>query len=111
MKVLIAEDDPIYHRVLLATLAGWGYETQAVQDGTTALAVLSGPNSPPMAILDWIMPGLEGIDVCRRLREQRSHTPIYLIVLTARDTKADLVASLESGANDFMAKPFDREEL
>ncbi len=111
MKVLIAEDDPIYRRVLLATLAGWGYETEAVQDGITALTVLSGPGAPPMAILDWIMPGLEGIDVCRRLRALPSSTPVYVIVLTARDAKEDLVAGLEGGANDYLTKPFNREEL
>ena len=111
MKVLIAEDDALYRRVLQATLAEWGYKAETVTEGNAALAALTAPNGPPMAILDWIMPGLEGIDVCRRLRTRPSSTPIYVIVLTARDAKEDLVAGLESGADDYLTKPFNREEL
>ena len=111
MNILIADDDLVPRAMLQATLRGWGYGVTAVADGETALEVLIGPDAPKLAILDWMMPGLTGIDVCQRLREAQLDQPTYVILLTARNAKADIVAGLEHGADDYITKPFDRNEL
>jgi putative two-component system response regulator len=111
MKILIADDNHFYRCALKATLAEWGYEVVAVADGEAAWGVLGGPNPPKLAILDWMMPKADGLEVCRRLRAVPRHEPTYVIVLTSREGKANVVAALESGADDFVTKPFDREEL
>jgi phosphoserine phosphatase RsbU/P len=111
VKVLIAEDDMVSRRLLEATLAKWGYEVMVTCDGLQALAALQGVDAPSLAILDWMMPGLDGIEVCRRVRRTHSHTPPYFIVLTAKGRREDVITGLEAGANDYVTKPFDREEL
>jgi CheY-like chemotaxis protein len=111
MKVLIAEDDLIPCRMLAAALAGWGYEVTAAADGLEAWRALQGPDAPRLAVLDWQMPGLDGTEVCRRLRRQAAAEPTYVILLTARSGKEDVVAGLDAGANDYVTKPFDRAEL
>ncbi|HZT81141.1 MAG TPA: response regulator transcription factor [Gemmataceae bacterium] len=111
MKILIAEDNSVSRRLLQAALAEWGYEVVAAADGSQAWDVLRRPDAPRLAILDWMMPGLAGVEVCRRLREQATDEPTYVILLTSRDAKADVVRGLQSGANDYVTKPFDRDEL
>ncbi len=111
MKLLIADDDAIYRRLLQSTLASWGYETISVQDGVEATRQLEENDCPLLAILDWTMPGLNGPSVCERGRARASKEPLYLILLTGRDTKSDIVAGLESGANDYITKPFNHAEL
>jgi DNA-binding response OmpR family regulator len=111
MEILIAEDDPVSRRVLEATLQKWGHKVRAATDGTAAWEVLSGASPPPLAILDWMMPGMDGPDLCRRIRATPERRGTYVILLTARTARADLVAGLDSGADDYIAKPFDREEL
>jgi putative two-component system response regulator len=111
MKILIAEDNHLYRVALEATLTEWGYEVVAVEDGLAAYEVLQAEDAPKVAILDWMMPGLEGVQVCQKVRALRKPEPPYLIVLTSRDGKEDIVAALESGADDHVAKPFDRAEL
>ena len=111
MRVLIAEDDPISRRLLEATLERWGYEVVVTADGAEAWQALQRPDPPPLAILDWMMPGLDGVEVCRRVRGAGSPTPPYLILLTAKGRREDTVAGLEAGADDYITKPFDREEL
>lgn len=111
MRILIAEDDFVSRRVLEATLLKWGHETVIAEDGEQALTVLQKADAPPLAILDWMMPGLAGVDVCRRVRETPTSAPVYIILLTAKSEKADVVAGLESGADDYLTKPFDRTEL
>jgi putative two-component system response regulator len=111
MKVLIADDNHFYRCALEATLAEWGYEVIAVADGEAAWDVLRGEHAPRIAILDWTMPRLDGVEVCRRLRAAPRHEPTYVIILTARDGKANAVKALESGADDYVTKPFDRGEL
>jgi DNA-binding response OmpR family regulator len=111
VKVLLAEDESIPRRVLTAALAGWGYEVQAVADGLEAWQALQGPDAARLAILDWQMPGLDGAEVCRQLRGQAAVEPTYVILLTARSSKDDVVAGLDAGANDYVTKPFDRAEL
>jgi len=111
MKVLVAEDNAFYRGLLEATLKEWGYEVVAVGDGTAAYEALRAEGAPRLAILDWAMPGLDGVEVCRRLRAVACPEPAYLIILTAKGGKDNVVAALEAGADDYVPKPFDREEL
>lgn len=111
MKVLIAEDDPTSRQMLAGILGKWGYETIIATDGLNALAILRKPDAPRLAILDWMMPGMEGIEVCRCLRSHAAASPSYLILLTARDSKDDIIRGLEAGANDYLSKPFNPQEL
>ena len=111
MKILIAEDDAISRRVLEATLTKFGYDVVVAADGAEAWALLEREDAPRMAILDWMMPEIDGIELCRRLRSIPSATPPYLILLTAKSTKEDVVIGLDAGANDYLTKPFDRAEL
>ncbi len=111
MRILIAEDDPVSRRVLEATISKFGYDVVVTADGTEAWAVLQGGEAPSLVILDWMMPGLDGVEICRRVREIPTATPPYLILLTAKSEKGDVVAGLDAGANDYLTKPFDRLEL
>lgn len=111
MEVLIAEDDPLSQRVLEANLKKWGHVVIACNDGDEAWERLKEPDTPKIAILDWMMPGIEGPELCRRVRELDHGKLLHLILLTARETKQDVVAGLSSGANDYITKPFDGEEL
>jgi len=111
MRILIAEDDAVSRRRLEATLRKWGYEVLAVEDGLAAWEVLQGETPPSLAILDWMMPGMDGIEVCRKVRERSPSRPLYIIVLTARGSREDVVAGLQAGGDDYVTKPFDREEL
>jgi signal transduction histidine kinase len=97
--------------MLQATLQGWGYEVIAVDDGARAFEVLNGKDPPKIAILDWMMPGLDGLEVCRRLRALERAQPTYVIVLTVKEGKENVVTALENGADDYLTKPFDRDEL
>ena len=111
MKVLIADDEPFFRRLLQAALAPEGYELLEVGDGAEALRALHGAAPPPLAILDWVMPGMSGVDVCRKVREGALRTQPYLILVTSQDRPADIVAGLEAGADDYVIKPFDPPEL
>src|SRR4051812_1647877 len=111
MRILLAEDNSFYRRALEMTLKEWGYDVVSVADGVSAWNILQEENAPKLAILDWMMPGLEGPQVCRRLRAAFRHEPTYVIILTAKDGTENAVAALESGADDFVMKPFDRDEL
>ncbi|MFN0085852.1 MAG: PAS domain S-box protein [Blastocatellia bacterium] len=111
MKILIADDSPIFRRLVEAALNKRGYETITVSDGIDAFNALSMPDAPPLAILDVNMPGMNGIEVCRRVREEPRILPAYIILLTGNQTKADLIAGLQGGADDYVTKPFDAEEL
>lgn len=111
MKILIAEDDPVSRRILEATLARFGHEVVVAADGAEAWGVLQCNDAPSLAILDWMMPELDGVEICRRLRSIPNATPPYLILLTAKIGKENVVAGLEAGASDYLTKPFDRAEL
>jgi phosphoserine phosphatase RsbU/P len=111
MRILIAEDNATSRRGLEANLVGWGFEVVCTEDGEQAWAVLQGSDAPKLAILDWMMPGLDGVEVCRRVRAIETTEPPYLILLTARGTREDIVAGLEGGADDYLTKPVDRAEL
>jgi diguanylate cyclase (GGDEF)-like protein len=109
--ILIAEDDAVSRRLLEQAVHSWGYSTICVTDGASALAKLSAPNGPRLAILDWEMPGLSGPQVCRILRARTASPYVYLILLTARTAREHLVTGLASGADDYVLKPFDPIEL
>jgi len=111
MKILIAEDDMVSRRVLEATLQKWGHEVIVAHDGVGALSALRAEDAPPLAILDWMMPGIDGVEVCRQVRQSFSGTPTYIILLTAKTEKDDVVTGLEAGADDYLTKPFERTEL
>src|SRR5258706_12785669 len=111
MKILIAEDDPVSRRILEATLLRWGYKVWVAIDGTQAWEILQGENAPRLAILDIMMPGLDGLDVCRRVRQLPTPTPPCIIMLTAMASKDEVVTCIHAGANDYLSKPFHRDEL
>ena len=111
MRVLIAEDDAVSRCLLEATLAKWGYEVIVTTDGLQALEVLSSPDAPSLAILDWMMPGLDGAQVCLKARALAGERLLYMILLTAKGRKEDIVEGLTAGADDYVVKPFDRAEL
>jgi two-component system cell cycle response regulator len=110
-KVLIAEDDPISRRLLEVFLARWGYEVAIAASGTEALEALESKDAPRLAVLDWMMPGLEGVQVCQKIREHKDRPYTYILLLSARTQKEDLLRGLESGADDYLTKPFDAQEL
>jgi diguanylate cyclase (GGDEF)-like protein len=111
MKILVAEDDDVTLRLLQKTLEEAGYEVIAFSDGHKALDCLSSKVGPRLALLDWLMPGLNGLEVCREIRRHSEYPYIYMILLTARTSKQDVVKGLEAGADDYLTKPFDVEEL
>ena len=111
MRILIAEDDAVSRRLLEATLGKWGYEVIVTTDGLQALEVLRQPEAPSLAILDWMMPGLDGAEVCLKAREMAAGRRLYIILLTAKGRKEDIVEGLTAGADDYVVKPFDRAEL
>jgi len=110
MKILVADDDELYRRLLERLLGGWGYGVVAATDGEEALAALAGEGAPSLAILDWMMPRLDGVEVCRRARASHDR-PLYLILLTSRAEQDDIVAGLQAGADDFLTKPIQAAEL
>lgn len=109
--VLIAEDDPASRRLLQTVLHTWGHQVVATEDGEAAWSVLCRDDAPELAILDWGMPGLDGPTLCRMARELGRGLPPYLMLVTARAERADIIAGLAAGADDYVIKPFDREEL
>lgn len=111
MRLLIAEDDPVSRRLLEATLTKWGYQVIACPDGTAAWQALQRSDAPSLAILDWMMPGMDGVQVCREVRMHAREPYIYLILLTAKNQKSDIITGLEAGADDYIIKPFDANEL
>jgi diguanylate cyclase (GGDEF)-like protein len=110
VKILIADDDPLSRRLLESTLQRLGHQVVAVADGPEAVRQLELEGGPQLAILDWMMPGADGLEVCKRVRG-REGPYVYMILLTARDRREDLVEALDSGADDFISKPFDVMEL
>jgi len=111
MKVLIAEDDMTSRMILGSVLKKWGFIPVLASDGKEAWDIMQLKDAPKLAILDWQMPEMSGVDVCQKIRELNISDPPYLIVLTSRDEKKDIVKALDAGANDFISKPYDNEEL
>ena len=111
MKALVADDDTASRLLLQKMLTKWGYEVVAASTGDEAWRILTSDDSPDLAVLDWMMPELDGVEVCRRIRALELSSPPYLILLTGRDKKEDIATGLESGASDYLQKPVDRDEL
>ncbi|MEJ2009048.1 MAG: response regulator [Acidobacteriota bacterium] len=110
-RILVADDDPVSLRMLQKALEKCGHEVIVARDGTEAWQGLTRPDAPQMAILDWMMPGMDGPTICRRIRALPVTPGRYLILLTARNDSVDIVAGLEAGANDYVTKPFHHAEL
>jgi len=111
MKILIADDDPVSCRLLEKLLSKWGYEAITAHSGTEAWQVLEAEHAPRLVLLDWMMPGMDGLEVCRRVRARTSQPYVYIMLLTANDKVGNLVEGLESGADDYLTKPFHPQEL
>lgn len=111
MRVLIADDDAALRHGLRVQLGRWGYEPVPCADGTEARAVLEGPAPPPLAILDWSMPGADGMTLCREIRGAPGRDGSYVIMLTANDSRDQMVAGLDGGADEYITKPFDWDLL
>ncbi len=110
MRILIADDDPVSRRLLEGTLIRMGHAVVAVPDGTAALKVLLAPDGPRFAILDWMMPGADGLTVCREIRKS-AQDYVYIVMLTARDGREDRLVALDAEVDDFLTKPLDQVEL
>jgi two-component system cell cycle response regulator len=108
---LIADDDPVTRRMLEALLRKWGWEIEVASDGAEAWQALQREDAPRLAVLDWTMPTMDGIEVCRELRKRERQSYIYTLLLTAKQEKQEIVAGLEAGADDYLTKPFDPSEL
>jgi sigma-B regulation protein RsbU (phosphoserine phosphatase) len=111
MKILIAEDDLVSRALLERTLQLWGYGVKTAVDGKSALEALLAEEGPILAVLDWMMPEMDGVEVCRRIRAMESQQQPYLILLTSRDSREDITIGFDAGADDYVTKPFDRQEL
>ena len=111
MIVLVADDLDVNRKLLRSLLAADGHDVIEASNGTDALQILQGATGPIVGLIDWEMPEMEGIEVCRQTRAIQDAPPIYLILLTVRDSKQDIVAGLGGGANDYITKPFDKTEL
>jgi DNA-binding response OmpR family regulator len=111
MKLLIADDDCTARTMLQAVLKKWDYELIITADGHEAWDALQQADAPQLAILDWMMPGMPGPEVCRKLRAQERTDPLYLILLTSKDERQNIIEGLEAGADDYVAKPYDIGEL
>ncbi len=111
MKILIAEDDPVSRRLLEAKLVKWGYDVVVTCDGDEAWQALQAEDAPRLAILDWMMPGTDGVEVCRWMRKEATDVYTYIILLTALQRDEDLITGMEAGADDYITKPFKANEL
>jgi sigma-B regulation protein RsbU (phosphoserine phosphatase) len=111
MKVLIADDEKVSRKLLEGTLTKLGYDVNAAENGEQAWEALKAEDPPKLAILDWMMPGMEGIEVCRRVRELKRSTYIYIILLTSKAQKQDVVDGFKAGVDDYLVKPLDAQDL
>lgn len=111
MKILIADDSIVSRHLLEATLRKWGYEVMVACDGAEALELLQREDAPALIILDWMMPGMTGVEVCRRIRQRGREPYIYILLLTSKSQKEDLIEGMDAGADDYITKPFDESEL
>jgi diguanylate cyclase (GGDEF)-like protein len=109
--ILLAEDDSVLRRLLAANLTKWGYDVVIACDGREAWQALHAENAPRLAILDWMMPGMDGIEVCRKIWNEGEELYTYMILLTALDRDEDLVTGMDAGADDYITKPFKSNEL
>lgn len=111
MRILVADDESVSRRILQSMLEDWGYSVRVCTDGAVAWELLQRADAPPLVILDWVMPRMNGLEVCRKLRAVFKPCPTYVVLVTSKDQNADIVTGLDAGADDYVAKPFNREEL
>ncbi|MBN2575247.1 MAG: diguanylate cyclase [Deltaproteobacteria bacterium] len=111
LKVLVVDDDPIQRRQLEVTLGRWGYEVRTARDGREALHLMSEEGPVQIVVADWMMPEMDGIELCRRIRGNESHPYVYVILVTSRDRRDDIVTGLDAGADDYLTKPIHHGEL
>jgi len=111
VRVLVAEDDSVLRRMLESFLVRWGYEVVLAKDGAEAWAILQTEDAPRLALLDWMMPGMDGVEVCHEVRKRVAQPYVYMLLLTARNDNLDVINGLGSGADDYLTKPFNPEEL
>ena len=109
MRALVADDDPVVAALVSASLEGWGLEVAVARDGVEAWEVLQADPSIALVVIDWSMPRLDGLDVCRRVRSDPSREHLHVLLLTAREGATHVVSALDAGADDFLSKPFDPE--
>jgi phosphoserine phosphatase RsbU/P len=110
-RVLVAEDHYVSRHLLERNLMNWGFTVVTAEDGAEALSILESDDAPPLAILDWMMPKMDGLEVCARVREHANRPYIYLVLLTAKSQKEEIAQGLQAGADDYVIKPFDPDEL
>jgi DNA-binding response OmpR family regulator len=108
-RILVAEDDAVSRELIRSRLAKWGYKVTATRNGVEAMTELRKKDAPSMAILDWMMPDMDGLEICRRVRE--GDRMVYIILLTARGSKENIIEGLRAGADDYLVKPFHADEL
>jgi len=111
MKILVAEDDELVRRLLQSFLSKWGYDVHLSPDGLRAWEALQEEEAPRLVLLDWMMPGMDGVDICRALRQANRESYTYIVLLTSRSDRQDMLEGLEAGADDYLIKPFHPEEL
>ena len=111
VKILIADDSIVSRHLLEATLRKWGYDVMVACDGAEALELLQREDAPALIILDWMMPGMTGVEVCRRIRQRDGEPYTYILLLTSKSQKEDLIEGMDAGADDYITKPFDQNEL
>jgi len=111
MKVLIAEDNPLWRNLLERNVSNWGFDAVVAQNGREAWEILQRPDAPRLAVLDWEMPEMDGIDVCKRVKQSENLPFTYVLMLTSRDDKEDMVAGLDAGADDYLTKPVEPRVL
>jgi two-component system, cell cycle response regulator len=112
MRILLAEDSKVYRSLISMSLSDWGFDLVVAKDGLEAWSVLQTPDTPKLVLLDWVLPGIDGLELCRRIRSmQTDGRYIYVVLLTAKNQKEHLIQTLEAGADDYLAKPFDPAEL
>jgi sigma-B regulation protein RsbU (phosphoserine phosphatase) len=110
-RILVAEDHYVSRHLLERNLQNWGFDVITAQDGAAAAEILAGPDAPSIAILDWMMPVMDGVEVCQRVRQNHKGPYIYLLMLTAKSQKDEIATGLDAGADDYVIKPFDPDEL
>jgi len=111
MRILIADDDPVTSHRLKVLAEGWGYEVVLTSDGPSTVRALDEASAPRLVLLDWVMPGMAGLQICQMLRQRDDGKGIYVIMLTARHAHEDMVAGFDAGVDDYLVKPFDADEL
>ena len=111
MRVLAAEDNPVFQSMLKMMLTKWGYQAVVARSGTEAWSILASENAPRLAVLDWMMPGMDGVEICRAIRSANREPYIYILLLTARTDSQDLIEGMDAGADDYLTKPFNAHEL